>query len=282
MNISPAITDALGSALLQLQKHAPVILTTAGIAGVVTAGVLAAKATLKLEDTVDRAEDRLKHAKGTQQSQVKAVAINTASIVKLYGPSVTLGVVSLVCIVSAQNILHKRNLGIALAYKGLEETYNRYRERVVESYGEEVDRDFHLGLRTEEVTDEKGKKHKVKVLTENASYGGTTFLFGPGNVNWQGTHEFNEFFLNTQQNVLNDLLNFRGHVTVNEVLDKLGMERTKDGFVTGWIKKNPKGDGWIDFRAQLLDSPMAKELEYPDRGTWILDLNIDGLIWDQI
>lgn len=53
MNISPKIITALGRSLFQAQKHSPIILTAVGVVGVVTAGVLAAKATLKLEETLD-------------------------------------------------------------------------------------------------------------------------------------------------------------------------------------------------------------------------------------
>jgi len=282
MNISPNITNALGRSLSQLQKHSPVILTTAGVVGVVTAGVLAARATLKLEETVDNARLRLDLAeKSDEITKTQAVTANTISLVKLYGPSITLGAVSLICIISAQNILHKRNAAIALAYKGLEETVSRFRERVRDEVGEEREKELWLGIETVESQDKDGNIVKTKTLATNAKFGDSTFIFGPDNINWQGTHEFNEFFLNTQQNVLNDLLKYRGHVTLNEALDRLGMERTAAGFVTGWKSKG-EGDGFIEFRAQLLDDiGFGQDTDdYTDRGAWILDFNVDGLIWD--
>ena len=63
MNISPKITQLLGRSVLQAQKHSPVILTATGVVALLGAGVLAAKATLKLEETLTEAETRLDRAK---------------------------------------------------------------------------------------------------------------------------------------------------------------------------------------------------------------------------
>ena len=283
MNISPKITRTLGRSVLQVQKHSPVILTAAGVVGVVAAAVLAAKATLKLEETLDKAKARLEEPEGaTPEPKLKAVTANVLDLVKLYGPSVTLGAASLVCIVSAQGILHKRNAALVVAYKGLEQTYRNYRERVVEEYGEDVDRDFHRGIKTEVIEDEKGKKHKVKTLVDkDASYGEYTFVFGSENPNWTGFPERNEWFLTCQQAYLNDLLRFRGHVFLNEVLERIGMDHTKAGAVTGWIL-NSEGDNYIDFNMFKLDTPAAKEYEHAEPGFILLDFNVDGVIWDKI
>lgn len=285
MNISPKITTALGRSILQVQKHSPIILTAVGVVGVVTAGVLAAKATLKLEDTLDHAQQRLA-AVGTDgrpvESKTRAVAANTFDLVKLYGPSVTLGAASLVCIISAQGILHKRNAALVMAYKGLEESFRNYRSLVVEEFGEEKDEEFNRGIKTEVVVDENGKKYKVKSLvTDGAKYGAYTFVFGPDNPNWNGFHDRNEWFLTTQENVMNDLLRARGHVFLNEVLERLGMEHTQAGAVTGWIL-NGTGDNEIDFRMYKLDDKRAKELGVAENGHILLDFNVDGIIYDKL
>lgn len=283
MNISPKITLALGRSLFQVQKHSPIILTAVGVVGVVTAGVLAAKATLKLEDTLDNAKRRLEDTEqGDGSPKTKAVILNTFDLVKLYGPSVTLGAASLVCIISAQGILHKRNAALVMAYKGLEESFRNYRSLVVEEFGEEKDEEFNRGIKTEIVVDENGKKHKVKSLvTDGAKYGAYTFVFGPDNPNWNGFHDRNEWFLTTQENVMNDLLRARGHVFLNEVLERLGMEHTQAGAVTGWIL-NGTGDNEIDFRMYKLDDKRAKELGVAENGHILLDFNVDGIIYDKL
>ncbi len=284
MNINPKITNALGRSMLQVQKHSPIILTAVGVVGVVTAGVLAARATLKLEDTLDRAKLRLEGTEDTsaEPNKVKAVALNYLDLVKLYGPSVTLGAASLVCIISAQGILHKRNAALVVAYKGLEETYNRYRSLVAEEYGEEKDEEFHRGIKTVTTVDENGKKSKVKVFPKvDGQYGAYTFIFGSDNALWNGFQDRNEWFLESQQTAMNDLLRMRGHVFLNEVLERLGFEHTQAGSVCGWIT-NGDGDGFIDFRPYKLDDKRAKEFGVDEPGAFLLDFNVDGIIYDKL
>lgn len=284
MNINPKITNILGRSALQVQKHSPIILTAVGVVGVVTAGVLAARATLKLEDTLDRAKLRLEETEDTsaEPNKVKAVALNYLDLVKLYGPSVTLGAASLVCIISAQGILHKRNAALVVAYKGLEETYNRYRSLVAEEYGEEKDEEFHRGIKTVTTVDENGKKSKAKVFPKvDGQYGAYTFIFGSDNALWNGFADRNEWFLESQQTAMNDLLRLRGHVFLNEVLERLGFEHTQAGSVCGWIT-NGDGDGFIDFRPYKLDDKRAKEFGIDEPGAFLLDFNVDGIIYDKL
>lgn len=290
MNISPKITTALGRSVLQVQKHSPIILTAVGVVGVVTAGVLAAKATLKLEETLDKAGQRIALTKDGyyekddlgEKTLALAYTRNAFDLVKLYGPSITLGAASLVCIISAQGILHKRNAAIVVAYKGLEESFRNYRSLVVAEFGEEKDEEFTRGIKTEVVVDENGKKSKVKSLaTGDAKYGAYTFVFGPDNPNWNGFHERNDWFLESHQMYFNDLLRARGHVFLNEVLDRLGIEHTKAGAVTGWIL-NGDGDNEIDFRPYKLDNNRAKELGLAEPGYILLDFNVDGIIYDKL
>lgn len=283
MNISPKITNLVGDLALKGQKHSPTILTAVGVVGVIAAGILAARATLKLEDTLDDANRRLERANDTDESKIKAVTVNTIDLVKLYGPSVTLGLVSIVCIVSANNILSKRNAGLALAYKGLEESVSRFRDRVRGEVGEEREDELWRGIEKVEYTDDKGKKKTVKALTSDGQMGTTTFVFDDTNTNWQGTQEYNKMFLGTQEDILNDLLRHRGHVFLNEVLDKLGMARTKEGAVMGWTRYDADGnENYIDFNILRLDeTPMALEGMHYGTGVYLLDFKC-RYMWDEI
>lgn len=283
MNISPAIQKTISRSLLQVSKYSPQILTAVGIAGVVTAGVLAARATLKLEAVVEDSANDLKWTKQAVENgdaPPSAVSMayvrNVGSLVKLYGPSVTLGVASLVCIVSAHGILQRRNVALVAAYKGLETAFGNYRDRVVETYGEEVDKNFRHGLRQEEITDEKGKKKKVLVPVDGEDtaheYG---FKFDMTNQNWSGFHEQNLYFVTAHQNMANDRLKARGHIFLNEILDGLGFMHTKAGAVVGWVydENNPDGDNFIDFGIRNYQE---------DYGYILLNFNVDGIILDKI
>ena len=277
MNISPAITQTFHKSLLQLQKHSPTILTGAGILGLVGAGVLAAKATLKLEATLNEGEERLQRAKNLveageeEQSLVtKAVVYNAVEVGKLYWKSTALATASVLLILSGQHILNKRNAALAVAYQGLQTAFDNYRKRVIEDRGEEADRDYRLGLRTETIT-ENGKKVKIKTVDENVDTSEYLFSFGPENGNFTLNHEHNLFYLTAQQRFANDLLRQRGHVFLSEVLDSIGIERTPASIVTGWMKGD--GDDEIDFGIGDM---------YDRHGYLLLDFNVDGTIFDKI
>lgn len=186
--------------------------------------------------------------------------------------------------------MRKRNIAIVAAYKTLEEAYAAYRKRVIEEHGEQKDYMYRHGLREEEVvtteTGEDGKTKKVK--TTKLVDDGTSEL-GPyakrynsqTSSQWmyspQGEtdHSLNIMFLQCQQNALNDILQSRGHVTLNDVHDHLGLDRTRAGLLVGWVKD--QGDNCIDFGIDYAEQFMKQGTD-----EFILDFNVDGPIYDKI
>lgn len=59
--------------------------------------------------------------------------------------------------------------------------------------------------------------------------------FDSDNPNWNRNPEINRFYLQSQERYANHLLNDRGHVFLNDVHDILGIPRTREGQVVGWI-----------------------------------------------
>jgi hypothetical protein len=276
MNISPTLQRTFSRSVLQVQKYSPQILTAVGVAGLITAGVLAAKQTLKLERTLDDAKDRLDAAKPEDADENstavrKAYVRNVFDLAKLYWAPVTLATGSTVLILVGHNILHKRNIAIIGAYKSLEEAFSAYRKRIVEEYGPEADEKVRYGIRDVTTVDENGKKLKVREIDDIVP--DYLFEFGPGNDNWNGHHEHNLFFVTRFQNIFNDKLQAHGHVFLNEVTDALGLPRTPQGQVTGWLYKKGTGDDYIDFRIRDLQD---------EKGYILLDFNVDGIIFDKI
>lgn len=286
MNISPKLTQLAGRAVLQLQKHSPVILTGAGVVALIGAGVLAAKSTLKLEETLDKNEENLERAKALVQAGsedqtlvTKALVSSGVRVAKLYWLPTTLAIGGTVLVLAGHHILHQRNAALVVAYTGLETAFRNYRARVVEKYGEDVDKEIRLGIRSEKVDDGSGKKKTVQTLDRSATED-YIFDFGPNNQNWVGNYEHNLFFLTGHQNIFNDLLRSRGHLFLSEVLDGLGIDRTPASIVTGWIydpkkEKDPnhKGDNFVDLG--IVDM-------WDSHGYILLDINVDGTIYDKI
>lgn len=97
------------------------------------------------------------------QRDLAMVKIQTGvSVAKLYAPSVLLGAVSIASILSGHNILKKRNAAIGAAYAAVEKGFKDYRSRVIERFGEQVDKELKYNIQSkkfeETITDENGKE----------------------------------------------------------------------------------------------------------------------------
>lgn len=292
----------------QLKKHSPEILVVTGAIGVVTSAVMACKATRKIDDILDetkKAVDAIhdcstnedfkdeyseEDAKKDLVITYSRAAINFA---KLYGPSVALGAVSLGCIFASNNILRKRGIAIAAAYTAVDTTFKEYRKRVVERFGEEVDRELKYNLKAKKVTEkvvdeETGKTKKVKKTEYTAedpnAYSDYARFFDEYCNGWEKDPEYNLMFLRTQQSYANDLLKSRGHLFLNEVYDMLGIPRTKAGQVVGWVynEDNPVGDNFVDFGIYDINRETNRDFVNGYERSILLDFNVDGNIWDLI
>lgn len=93
-------------------------------------------------------------------------------------------------------------------------------------------------------------------------------------IDWTTTPEYNAMFLRSQQNYANDLLHRRGHLFLNEVLDMLGIKRTSDGAITGWMK-----GAHVDFGV-FTDPETLTEMVKTNEFT--LTFNTDGVIFNKI
>lgn len=269
MNISPTLRRTVSRTALKISKYSPQILTAVGIAGLVTAGVIAAKNTLKLEETLEVAKTRI-DAVEDDAGKTQAYAKNIFDLAKLYGVPLTLGAASIVSILVGHKILHKRNLALVAAYKGLEQAFSEYRKRVIEEHGEEADEKYRYGIR--DVTTEVDGK-KVKSQEINIPKNDYLFEFGPGSTdNWTGNHDHNLFYVTRAQQWMNDLLQVRGHVFLQDVTRLLGFSDTAVGAVTGWIYGGD-GDDFVDFKIKDLQET---------HGYILLDFNVDGVIFDKI
>lgn len=285
-DILAPVTRGFATAKFQTVKFSPEILTTVGVTGVITSGVLAARATLRLEDVLDSGRRRLADAIDLADGgHVPPSTVNTArlasalDIVKLYGPSVSLGLASLVCIISAQGILKKRNAALAAAYTTLEGAYKSYRDRVKEEIGEDKERDIYLNLKDEKVKNaETGKEETITTMGDPSDVGPYVRLFDEANPNWTKQADQNLFFLRAQQNYFNDLLRARGHIFLNEVLDGLGMDRSPAGAISGW-RISDVGDNFVDFGIYTAEN--RHFVEGQERSIW-LDFNVDGVIYNKI
>ncbi len=299
----------------KLKKHSPEILVVAGVVGTVVSAVMACKATTKANDILEKAKEDIdaihkcaaneKFAEEYTPEDVKKdltiVYIQTGvKLAKLYAPAVVLGALSLSSILASNNILRKRNVALAAAYATVDKGFKQYRNRVVERFGEEIDRELRYGIKAKKiektVVGEDGKEKKVKEtvnVVERDSLSDYTFFFDESNPYWEKDGNYNRMFLLAQQQYANDKLRANGYLFLNDVLDDLGIPRTKAGQIVGWVYNpdNPNGDNYVDFgiyetyrrdeESFVKDKAMRERFgkEVYERVV-LLNFNVDGNIWD--
>lgn len=292
---------------LQLKKHSPEILVVAGVIGTVASAVMACKATTKVNDILEEtktkvnqvhevlADESIPEEKYSQEDSKKDLAIiyvqTGMKFAKLYGPSIALGALSLTSIIASHNILRKRNIALAAAYTAVDKSFKGYRNRVVERFGEEMDKELRYNIKAkqieETVVDENGEEKSVtKTVVEGdpSIYSDYARCFDDGCAGWTKDSELNLYFLKRQQDYANERLKAKGYLFLNDVYESLGIPKTKAGQIVGWIydEKNPNGDNYVDFGIYNIHDEKARDfVNGYERSIW-LDFNVDGNILDLI
>ena len=290
----------------KFKKHSPEILAIAGVVGIVTSGVMACQASTKLSGVIEETKEQLDQVhdyvekngfsdKYTEEDSKKDTAIiytqTAVKLVKLYGPAVILGTLSITAMLTSNKILRKRNIALAAAYTTVDKAFKDYRGRVVERFGEELDRELKYNLKEKEieevVTDENGEetsvKKTVKAMNPNDISEYARF-FDESCSSWNKSQFHNQMFLKQQQNYANDLLKAQGYLFLNDVYKMLGMDVAPYGQVVGWIydEKNPVGDNFVDFGLYDLNDETKRLFINGRERTILLDFNVDGNILDLI
>lgn len=321
-NFGLAIKSGASVVARKVSEHSPEIFMGIGIVGSLMATGLACKATLKAPSIIEEnrknlndirlvhaTTDKEKYSENDYRKDLAITYTKTAmDIVKLYGPSLVLEVVSLGCLFESNHILRQRNAALTATCASISALYNKYRKNVIEKYGEEVDADMRLGRKTEkvDVVQEDGTVKKEKVTTVDTAGNDYLVIFGPEETNEATKNrDYNESYLINLQNTMTDLLRSRyksakhpGYLYWEEVLPALGFDPreerrtyTKDGqkrksrasHHVGWIydpdNQDLYGDGYVDFR---LKSAYNKRANAGYEPTFILDPNIDGFIDDYV
>lgn len=307
--IMNTLTRKFNRAGLQLKKHSPELLVIGGVFGGVAAAVMACKATTKLGEVLDSSKEQIEqikyYAEHTDAPELKGeyteedgkkdltIAYTQAGlkVAKLYAPAVIVGTVSVAAILGGHNILRKRNVALAAAYAGLDKSFKEYRGRVVERFGNALDKELRYNIKAKEVeetvTNDDGSETTVTKTVEvvdPSAYSDYAKFFDAGCTGWDKDPELNLMTLKRQQEYANQRLRKKGHLFLNEVYDLLGIQRTKAGNIVGWIydEKHPIGDNFVDFGIYRTDIERNRAFVNGYERTILLDFNVDGPILDLI
>lgn len=298
------VTTKLGKAGLVIKKHEPEILVVAGAVGCVTSTVLACKATLKVSEVLAEHEDTIKSIHETaarddmkdkytaddEEKDVRITYTQTAvKIVKEYAPAVILGGLSLGCMFASNNMLRKRSAALAAAYVSIDKSFKEYRGRVAEKYGKEAEQAIRLGTKDETITEievdpetgkEKKVKKKVQVADANLTSDYAMYFDEHTSAYYDDAYDYNLSMLHAKEAYWTILLQQRGYVTLNEVLEDIGIQGNKAGMVVGWFydKKNENNDNYIDFNIKEV-YVRTGDGEHDIRKKIVIDPNVQGEIY---
>lgn len=292
------------------RKHSPEILVVGGAVGVVVGTVMACKASTKVGEIVEDSKEKINainaYAKRpevieageyTEVDRKKDITIMYAKtgleLAKLYAPAVLVEAASLGCILKSHNIIRKRNMALAAAYATVDKSFKDYRGRVIERFGQELDKELKYNIKNREieevVTDENGNEKIVKktVKTMDAQpYSEFAFFFDETCSGWTKNSEANKKFLLQVQNWANDKLKTQRHLFLNELFDMLGKDRTMAGNEVGWMYDENGvtcGDNYIDLGIfdqcgiERYDERKRAFVNGQERSI-LIDPNVDGYI----
>lgn len=213
------------------RRNASTILTCVGGAGVVVTSVMAVRATPKALRLLEES----KQEKGEELTKLESVRVAGPA----YIPSILAGMSTIACIFGANILNQRQQAALMSAYALLDNSYKEYKNKVVELYGEESDKEVRAEIA-------KDKFEGVEISGEPDKQ-----LF------------FDEFsgryFETTLADVLKAEYELNRHLTewgsayLNDYYDLIGLPNTDYGDHLGW---NACGmyemywSQWLDFDHQ--------------------------------
>lgn len=299
---------------LGAQKHSPEIFVSLAIASGITTVVLAWLAGKKTEKVLEEPKQIIAEAKDKRahiiEAEEKGLDIlpesqyteedmkhdvkvgylkGAGEVAKLYAPVVLMGAFSIACVLNSHRILSNRNAGLLAANGILVKEFDDYRKKVVEKYGEEVDRELRFADKTEEVeekrTNENGKEETVTVKKPKEGYKLSDFArcFNEDSRYWQKDAMYNAMFLNRKMAEMTDRLVANRVLRLNEVYEALGFEKTQAGEQFGWVY-NPNDDdrNYVNFGVGDLSQKSVRDFVFGENNAVWLDFNCSEIVFSKI
>lgn len=297
-----SITTAFYTGVARISKHAPTILSITASAGVIATGYLAWKAGTRFEDVEGRDWDRrkecLKNADIIPDEDVPKIERKNRILfildtVRTVAPAAIVGAATITMIYFSNSISKKRLAAMGAAYATLQTAFDGYKRTMIEALGKEsVDKILkpklpNVGKSAEEIlsSDNKSDAANVSDAVVNSLKALSPYariIAEESSTCWDPNEDYTSQNLAAVQLWANRRLERKGHLFLNEVFDQLGLSRTREGAVVGWLK-NGEGDNYVsfgDFDASIYRVPSDDYTRVDSN--FIVDFNVDGVIWDRI
>ncbi|MBD9004648.1 MAG: hypothetical protein EGR21_09570 [Faecalibacterium prausnitzii] len=201
------------------KKHSPEILIGMGIAGAASSVIFAVKATPKAMILLEEKRQEL----GVEKLEAKEI-IKTAAPV--YIPTAVSFGVSVACIVGASSVNARRNAALTAAYTLSESTLRTYRDKVLETVGEDKERE----IRQKAAIEQQQSTPEPQTLVVRSAAGqlkcfdslsGRYFVSTKNEID-KAVNEFN-------RQLRDDM-----RISLNDWYDLIGLDTNKLGDMLGW------------------------------------------------
>lgn len=222
------------NAKLFFKRNASTILTCVGGIGVVATAVVAVKDTPKAMQIIEKKTEE----KGEDLTTIEKIKVAGP----VYIPAVAIGVSTLACIFGANTLNKRTQASLMSAYALLNSSYNEYKSKVEELYGEGASARV------------QGEVAKDKYNADDISGDDEKLLF---------YDYFSErYFHSTMEEVMqaeydiNRELHTKDYAYLNEFYDLLGLDHIQSGWDLGWSMGASYAHywkTWIDFRHEKVE-----------------------------
>lgn len=312
-----------------LDDNSPKIKIVVGVVGLVGAGIFAAVSATKFKDDVkEESEDfenikklrkSVKHPEKCSEEELVPEKVSehysdkdyakdvlnttwrySLKVVRRFGIPILIATASTILILNGSHVLSNRVSDLSSSLATVTTAYSQYRQKVIAKYGEDVDRQFRLGVeqksieQEEKVVDENGNEKIVKKKVKAPVVNGDPNLCSPYAFYFdESCGEYvkditqREMYARAQQTLLNQQLKLgsRKWVTLSEIYDIFGRnksEYTRDSLVVGIVydeNKNDDSDNYVDFRVQRVFVADENGRYIPKL---LIDPNVEGSIYDKL
>lgn len=238
---------------LTLSKHSPEILMGIGIAGMISATVLAVKTTPKAVELINQEKKRQnkelrkeaeKNGSESYPKVDKLTPIDTIKTTwKCYVPTVATTALSTACLISSSRINTKRNAALATAYALSETALREYKDKVIETIGEKKEQGIRDKIAKDHVEKNPVSANEI-IITGNGEH--LCYDLISGRYFYSDIEKIRRV-----ENILNKKLMDEMYISLNDFYFELGLQCTNLGNEMGWNID----DGLIDFHfsSQLSD-----------------------------
>lgn len=278
------IQNVIGKIKIGAKRNAPELLLGAGLVTGTACVITASKATVKASE-LKRDLDDLKcdivtdlelgklDDDGMKQEVLRVYRKYALDLLKTYAIPVGLYASTVALIFSSYKTQKNRQIALSTALTACTTAYSTLVTKLKEGAANDLTAEEVLnGVEVKTRVDEDGCIITEKVQGDPIGTSIYKARFDRYATAWALDRYQNISTLRSEECWANDRLQLQGYLFLNDVYDRLGLPRTKEGQIVGWSAKGD-GDGYVSFG--MVDCNTYDDVRYDDNA-FDLEFNVDG------